>query len=219
MVDEWQTFATICEFGFGLIIFNCSSKECAERLFFNSVHRKMPECIERTTLKFVKKLHAFPVWPMPLRRYKWRESIGYIEENTSIAWHSILYALSVLETHHLQRWNPKTTQVAEWKPLNLNIKSCGVRSLASDLGIGPLILVSFVKISSVTNPESYRHAGPGRSFPHRNTGGRRGHNSRVVRHFYSEVPGLCRWEPTTISASSFSECSQAVEARCLSFLW
>lgn len=138
-------------------------------------------------------------------------------ENTSISWHSILHALSVLETYHLLRWNPRTTQVAAWRSMNPNIKSWGDGSLANDLGIGPLMLVSFVKISSVTNPESYRRAEPGPFFHHRNTDGGWGHNSRVVRHLYLEVPGLCRWEPTTTSASPFSECSQAVDARCLSF--
>lgn len=149
--------------------------------------------------------------PQKNARMPWEDNFQICQEAPCIP--------SVLETHHLQRWNSRTTQVAAWRPVNLNIKSCGVRSLASDLGTGPLILVSFVKINSVTNPESYRHAGPGRSFPHRNTSGGQGHNSSVVRHLYLEVPGLCLWEPTTLSASPFSECSQAVEARCLSFSW
>lgn len=107
-------------------------------------------------------------------------------ENTSISWHSILYALSVLETHHLQRWNPRTTQVAAWRSMNPNIESCGDRSLVTDLGIGPLMLVSFVKISSVTNPESYRQAGSGPFFHNRNTDG--GGDTTV------EWLGICTWK-------------------------
>lgn len=165
----------------------CSSKECTERLFLNSVHRKVPECIGRTTYKFVKKLRAFPVWPMPpTKKVQVKRKHWSYWENTSISWHSILYALSVLETHHLQRWNPRTTQVAAWRSMNPNIESCGDRSLVTDLGIGPLMLVSFVKISSVTNPESYRHAGSGPFFHHRNTDG--GGDTTV------EWLGICTWK-------------------------